>query len=215
MRTSPATKGLLARFLRWSARLPQPQRPAPRIRSRGAARVRARRQRRNLRRVSLLSKGLSCPLSVLTQCLDTEINSYRDSFARVPSYLRSSGSVGRPAGAAVMTTCAGDRKVEIYDMFHTSGVYMPATAYTCLPQVSLRWRMTRTFNIIMFIFRRKVETSTHERDEFPRQRPLGQLIQTIMLTQGACPPESCWVAERASCGLQGQHGFHCNYNCCV
>ena len=34
-----------------------------------------------------------------------------------------------------------------------------------------------------------------------------------MLRQGAWPPASCWVAEWVSCGLQGQHALHTNYNC--
>ena len=89
-------------------------------------------KRRNLRRVSPLCTGLSCPLSVLTQCLDTEINPCRDSFGGVLSDLRSSGSAGRPAGAAVMRTCTGDRKVEIYDMFHTPGTYMPPTGFVAM-----------------------------------------------------------------------------------
>ena len=50
-----------------------------------------------------------------------------------------------------------------------------------------------TFNI--FSFRRNVETSTYERYQFSRQRPLGQLIQTIMFRQAARPPESYWVDE--------------------
>ena len=49
----------------------------------------------------------------------------------VLSNIRFPGSVGHPTGAAVVRTCAGDRKVEIYDMFHTPGTYMP-------PAVSLR-----------------------------------------------------------------------------
>ena len=36
-----------------------------------------------------------------------------------------------------------------------------------------------------------------------------------MLTQDVWPPESCWVAERVSCGLHAQHAFHSNHNCCV
>ena len=99
----------------------------------------ARPQRRNLRRLSPQSTGLSCPLSVWTQCLDTEINYYRDSFGGVPSDLRSSGSVGGPAGAAVMRTGAGGCKVEIYDMFRihlyetyqVPGVIVPAHWVTC------------------------------------------------------------------------------------
>ena len=67
---------------------------------------------------------------------------YRDSFEGVISDLRSPGSVGRPAGPGVVRTCAGDREVEIYDMFHTPGTYTPPTAdfiamthdsyYTCI-----------------------------------------------------------------------------------
>ena len=132
MRTSPATEVLLARFLRRGAHLPRPQRSAPRILSHGAARARARPQRQNLRRVSPLTTGLSCLPSVLTQCLDAEINSYRDSFGGVLSDLRSSGSVGRPAGAAVVRTCTGDRKVETYDMFHTPGTCMPPTGFVAM-----------------------------------------------------------------------------------
>ena len=77
-------------------------------------------------------------------------------------------------------------------------------------------------HFIFFCFRRKVKGLRHERDESSRERPLRQQIQTIMLSQGAWPPESSWVAERVSCGLQGQHAchkgqhaFHSNYNCCL
>ena len=95
------------------------------------------------------------------------------------SAFRSPGSVGNFAGTAVVRTCAGDRKVEIYDMFHTPGTYMPPTGFVAMAHD------TYTFNI--FSFRRKVETSTYERDEFSRQRPLWQLSQTIVLRQGARP----------------------------
>ena len=70
-------------------------------------------------------------------------------------------------------------------------------------------------HFIFFCFRRKVKGLRHERDESSRERPLRQQIQTIMLSQGAWPPESCWVAERVSFELQGQHAFHSNYNCCL
>ena len=77
-------------------------------------------------------------------------------------------------------------------------------------------------HFIFFCFWRKVKGLRHERDESSRERPLRQQIQTIMLSQGAWPPESSWVAERVSCGLQGQHAchkgqhaFHSNYNCCL
>ena len=100
--------------------------------ARAVPHVLARPQRRNLRRLSPQSTGLSCPLSVWTQCLDTEINYYRDSFGGVPSDLRSSGSVGGPAGAAVMRTGAGGCKVEIYDMFHTPGTHKPPTDFVAM-----------------------------------------------------------------------------------
>ena len=57
---------------------------------------------------------------------------YRDSFGGVFSDFRSPGSVGLPAGAVVVTTCAGDGKVEIYDMFHTPGTYMPPTGFVSM-----------------------------------------------------------------------------------
>ena len=48
------------------------------------------------------------------------------------SDLRSPGNVGNPADAAVVRTCPGDRKVEIYDMFHTPGTYMPPTGFVAM-----------------------------------------------------------------------------------
>ena len=47
----------------------------------------------------------------------------------MPADLRSPESVGRPAGAVVVRTFAADRKVEIYDMFHMPGTYMPPTGF--------------------------------------------------------------------------------------
>ena len=95
-RTSPAAKGLLARFLRRGATPPQPQRPTPPIRWRGAARAPARPRRRYLPRVSPQSAGLSSLLSVLTQRLNTGMIVYRASFGGVLSDLRSRGSVDPP-----------------------------------------------------------------------------------------------------------------------
>ena len=46
-------------------------------------------------------------------------------------------------------------------------------------QAPSRWRMTYIFRL----FRRKVETSTYERGEFARVRPLGQLGQLGRLGQ--------------------------------
>ena len=120
MRISPACESLLARGLRRGARPPRPQRPAPRIRSRGVARDLARPRLRNLRRVSPQSTGLSCPLSDLTQRLDTEIKFCRDFFRGVVFGLRCAVRVGRPAGAAVVKSCTGDRRVEIYYQVHVS-----------------------------------------------------------------------------------------------
>ena len=50
----------------------------------------------------------------------------------VLSNIRFPGSVGHPTGAAVVRTCAGDRKVEIYDTFHTPGTYMPPTGFVAM-----------------------------------------------------------------------------------
>ena len=72
--------------------------------------------------------------------------------------FRSPGSVGNPAGAAVVSTFAGDRRVEIYDMFHTPGAYMPPTGFAVMTN--------DTYVQYNFSFRRKVDNSTHERDEF-------------------------------------------------
>ena len=41
-------------------------------------------------------------------------------------------NVGHPAGAAVVRTCTGNRKVEILDMFHTPGTYMPPTGFVTM-----------------------------------------------------------------------------------
>ena len=51
----------------------------------------------------------------------------------VLSDLRSPGSVSHPAdGAAVVRTCAGDRIVEIYDMFHTPGTCIPPKGFVSM-----------------------------------------------------------------------------------
>ena len=131
----------------------------------------------------------------------------RDSIGGMLSDLLSPRSVGHPAGTAVVRTCVGDRKVDIY-MFHAPSTYMPPTGI-----VAMAYDTYVYFNV--FSFRRKVESTTYERDQFSRQRPPRQLIQTIMLRQDAWPPESCWVAEWVSCGLQGQHAFHSSCTCCL
>ena len=84
-----------------------------------------------------------------------------------------------------------------------STICVARPAHTCHPPVSLRWRITGTFNHIVS-FRPKVETSTHERDEFLLQGRRWQPIQTIMLRQGACSLESCGIVGRVFNGLQGQ-----------
>ena len=93
--------------------------------------ARERSRCRNLRRVSPQSKVFSCHLSVLTHRIAAGIMLHCDSFGGVIPDVLSSGSVGRLAGAVVARTCAGDRKVEIYDMFHTPGAYIPPTAFVC------------------------------------------------------------------------------------
>ena len=45
----------------------------------------------------------------------------------MPSYLRSLGRVGRPAGADLVGTCAGDGQVEIFDMLRPPGTNTPST----------------------------------------------------------------------------------------
>ena len=42
------------------------------------------------------------------------------------SDLRPPGRVGRPAGADLVGTCAGDGKVEIYDMLRPPGTNTPS-----------------------------------------------------------------------------------------
>ena len=135
----PPERGLLARFLRRGTRPPRQQRPAPLSRSRGAAHARARPRRRKLRRVSPQSTGLSGPLSVLTQPLGTGMIFCRVFFGSVLCDLRPPGSVDQPAGAAVVRTCAGGRKVERSTTCFTRPVH------TCHPQVSLRLRLTHTY----------------------------------------------------------------------
>ena len=78
--------------------------------------------------ISAIYGPFSSPLGVLTQRLATGKIVCRDSFAGVLSDLRSRGSVGNPAGPAVVRTCAGDRGV-IYDTFYTPGSYMPPTGF--------------------------------------------------------------------------------------
>ena len=84
--------------------------------------ARARPRGRNLRRVSPQSTGL------LTERVATRMIFCLDSFGGVLSDLRSFGSVG----AAVLRTCAGGRKVEIYMTCFTR------PARTCHPLVSMR-----------------------------------------------------------------------------
>ena len=52
---------------------------------------------------------------------------YRELSGDVLSDLPSPGSVGRPARGVFARTCAGDRKVDIYDMFPTPGTNTPST----------------------------------------------------------------------------------------
>ena len=54
-----------------------------------------------------------------------------DFFGGMLSDLRFPESVGHPAGAAVVS-CAGDGKVEVYDMFHSPGTYMPPTGFVAM-----------------------------------------------------------------------------------
>ena len=71
-------------------------------------------------------------------------------------YSGSPGSGDPPAGALVVRTCAGDRKVDIEDMFDA-----------------------RHIHDIIFAFGEK---QSYLPDEFPRQRPPGQLVETITLS---------------------------------
>ena len=80
---------------------------------------------RNLRAFPALS-------GVLTQRLATGMIFCRDSFGGVLSDLQSPGTVGFPAGAAVVRSCAADRNVEMYDMFHTPGANMPRTGFVAM-----------------------------------------------------------------------------------
>ena len=47
--------------------------------------------------------------------------------------------------AAVVRSCAGDRMVEIYDMFHTPGTHMPPTGF-----VVMKYDMCVHFIIFVF-----------------------------------------------------------------
>ena len=182
--------------------------------ARRAARARARPRCWNLRTVSPQSTGLSYPLSVLMQRLATG-----GIFVVIPSGAGSPTS-DHPGSSAALTVPSSWGPVRatvrwgsIYDIFHTPDMNMPPTGFVAMTYDTY-------VHFIISCFRRKEENfiqrfCTYERDEFSGHRPPGHLIQLRLLRQGACPPESCWVAERASCGLQGQHGFHCNYNCCV
>ena len=51
---------------------------------------------------------------------------YREFFGGVLSDHRSPGRVGRPAGVDLVGTCAGDGKVEIYDMLCPRGTRTPS-----------------------------------------------------------------------------------------
>ena len=48
-------------------------------------------------------------------------------FGGVLSDLRSPGRIGRPAGADLVGACAGDGKIEIYDMLCPPGTNTPST----------------------------------------------------------------------------------------
>ena len=72
-----------------------------------------------------------------------------DSFEGVLSDLRCPGSAGHPAGAAVVRTCAADRKVEMYGMFHTPGTYMPPTGFVEMTYI------TRTYPSMYSFFGEK------------------------------------------------------------
>ena len=68
----------------------------------------------------------------MTQHLDKEIKFCPDFFGGVLFGLRCPWRVGRPAGAAVVRSCAGDRRVEIYNVCHTPGTYMPPTGFDAM-----------------------------------------------------------------------------------
>lgn len=77
----------------------------------------------------------SCHLSDLTQRLATvrvATASYRDSFRRRSPTSTSPGvSIALPA-PFVVRTCAGNRKVEIYDMFDRPGTNTPPTGFVAM-----------------------------------------------------------------------------------
>ena len=61
------------------------------------------------------------------------------------SDLPSLGNIGRRAGAVIVRAFAGDRKVEMYNIFYTPGTYMPRTGFVAR-------RMTRTYISIFLVF---------------------------------------------------------------
>ena len=69
------------------------------------------------------------------------------------SDLRRPGSVGHSAGAVVVRTCAGDRKVAIYDMFHTPDTYVPPTGFGAMTYDSCTHRYIKC--AFFFIFGEK------------------------------------------------------------
>ena len=65
---------------------------------------------------------------------------------------RYTGSVGRPSGAVIETTCGGDRKVEVCDMFLTLRTPMAPTGFVAMTHDTY----IGTFFFVSF--QRKVET---------------------------------------------------------
>lgn len=149
--------------------------------------------------VSPQSTALSCPLCVLTHHLDTGIVIYRAS---------GGCAIRPPVPRERRPRCRRRRREDLCGQPQGRSLRHATNRLRCDDA-----RHVRTF--LRVCVRRKVEGSTYERDEFSGHRPLGQLFQLIKLRQGACPPESCRVAEWMSCGLQGQHAFHSKCSCCL
>ena len=79
----------------------------------------------------------------------------RDFFGGVLSDLRSPGMVGRPAGDDLVWTCAGDGKVEIYDMLRPPGrprfVAMTYIVTSCMCYVSANMGDLREAPFFVFL----------------------------------------------------------------
>ena len=127
----------------------------------------------------------------------------RDFSGGVPSDLRSPWRVGRPAGADLVGTCAGDGKVEIYDMLRPPGANTPSMLrgddvcsdvmlhfVNVCQQAWCTWDLGEA--LFICVFGQGAQPATRDNwHERSGHGPLQRVIRTGMLRHGTWRLRSC------------------------